>query len=75
VTAADRRRLSVLRNIHNVFFERLYESSSVSRSVKAETTWLAARGLIEPYVDGNGEHRYRITAAGSGQLDAWEAAA
>lgn len=78
MTAADRRRLAVLRNIHNVYDStdgpRLYENMSKSRLVRAEVDWLLARDLIEPEVrdDGNG---YRITDAGRAQLDAWEAVA
>ncbi len=75
MTTADRKRLAVLRNIHNVFSDRLYESSQVSRTVHAETAWLSSRGLIVAYVDEDHEHRYRITDAGRGQLDEWEKAA
>lgn len=72
MTAADRKRLAVLRNIHNVFSDRLYESSTASRTVHAETAWLSARKLIEAYVDEDSERRYRMTDASRGQLDAWE---
>lgn len=75
MTTADRKRLAVLRNIHNVFADRLYESSTVSRPVSAETAWLAQRGLVEAYTDGEGEQRYRITDAGRGQLEQWEVSA
>jgi len=75
MTAADRRRLAVLRNIHNVFSDRLYESSTKSRTVQAECAWLSSRGLIEAYFDEECESRYRITHEGRAQLDAWEAVA
>lgn len=75
MTTADRKRLAVLRNIHNVFSDRLYESSQKSRTVQAECAWLSARGLIEAYYDEECESRYRITHEGRDQFDEWEAAA
>lgn len=74
MTAADRKRLAVLRNLHNVFADRLYESSQKSRDVRAEVEWLVVRGLAERYYDSEAEQRVRITYEGRDQLDAWEAA-
>jgi len=77
VTAADRRRLAVLRNIRNVFDTadgiRLYESSSTSRTVRAEVEWLLSRHLVVAVETDDGPG-YRATDAGRAQLDAWEAA-
>jgi hypothetical protein len=78
VTAADRKRLAVLRHLGDVYDStdgpRLYENMGKSRLVRAEVDWLLARDLITPEQrdDGNG---YRITDAGRAQLDAWEVAA
>lgn len=78
MTAADRKRLAVLRHLGDVYDStdgpRLYENMSKSRAVRAEVDWLLARELIEPEArdDGNG---YRITDAGRAQRNAWQAAA
>lgn len=74
MTAADRKRLAVLRDLHNVFSDRLYKSSSISRAVHSEVEWLVTRGFAERYTDEDREHRVRITDAGRAQADVWEAA-
>lgn len=78
LTTADRKRLAVLRRINDVFGDptgsRLYDSSSVSRSVRAEVRQFEAWNLIERYVDDEDQPLYRLTAAGRDQLDAWEVA-
>lgn len=78
MTAADRKRLAVLRNILNVYDTadgiRLYENVEDSRSVREEVQWLLRRHLIETWEREDG-HGYRTTDAGRVKLDAWKAPA
>lgn len=60
---AEQRRLHVLRNYRDVYSGRLYRSSSESRSVEREVTWLVRHGLAEEYGDRGGT-RLRLTAGG-----------
>jgi hypothetical protein len=75
VTTADRKRLAVLRNIHNVHHGWQHEEGAEAKNVHGETAWLLYHGLIEVGTDSSGDHRYRITDAGRDQLDEWEVAA
>jgi hypothetical protein len=79
MSAADRKRLMVLRNLGDVYGTpsgpRLYTSSSSSSSVRAEIHQLEAWHMVERYVDGDGESRYRITNAGRAERARLEAEA
>ncbi len=69
MTTAEVRRLEVLRRIHDVVYDRLYDNVSTSRSVKPEVTKRVKEGLIEP-CDRDGEPGYRRTEAGDEALEA-----
>ncbi len=67
MTAAEVKRLEVLRRIGDVIGDRQYFNSSQSRSVRTEVARLLRDGLIEP-CDRDGEPGYRRTAAGDEAL-------
>lgn len=68
---AEEDRLEVLRRIRDVYGHdgpRLYESSTQSRSVRAEVGRLLRDGLIVK-VDRDGEEGFERTAAGDARLE------
>ncbi len=67
MTAAEAKRLEVLRHIGDVIGDRQYLNSAQSRSVRVEVARLLRDGLIEP-CDRDGEPGYRRTTAGDDAL-------